>query len=318
LAEIMEKDKERIALIQEWYGYCVTSDTSRQKFFVAEGEGGNGKKVLFDTLAALVGENNVSHVPMELFGERFQLTPTLGKLVNIASEIGKIDDGAEGVLKAFTSGDRMYFDRKGVPGVQARPTARLVFATNNLPRFQDRSEGINRRIILLPCRVTIPLEQQDPHLAEKMHEELPGIFNWALEGLRRLRRQRRFTEPALSLKAHADHRLDSNPARLFLTEHYTADANLTAACEDVYGTFRDWCLDNGFTALDSRAFGKEVARAFPTAIRVKRGKRTARRWEYTGIGPRRAAFSLVPHVSHVSHVPIPGSIAKGRSRKRKE
>ena len=92
-------------------------------------------------LTALLGEHNVAHVPLELFGQRFQLTMTLGKLANIAAEVGDLDKAAEGVLKAFTAGDRMDFDRKGIPGIEAYPTARLVLATNNRPRFSDRSSG---------------------------------------------------------------------------------------------------------------------------------------------------------------------------------
>jgi phage/plasmid-associated DNA primase len=56
----------------------------------------------------------VSHVRVELFAQRFQLTMTLGKLANISYDTGKIDESAEATIKEFTSGDRMYFDRKGL------------------------------------------------------------------------------------------------------------------------------------------------------------------------------------------------------------
>jgi putative DNA primase/helicase len=103
LDQVLEHDQERIALVQEWYGYCLTPDTTLQKLLIVVGEGANGKSAFADTLAALLGHDNVSHVPLELFGERFQLTATLGKLANIATEIGDIDGAAEGTLKAYTS-----------------------------------------------------------------------------------------------------------------------------------------------------------------------------------------------------------------------
>lgn len=100
------------------------------------------KSVMCSVLTAVLGEGNVSHTPLEAFGLRFSLMPTLGKLANIASEVGELDRVAEGFLKSFTSGDRMQFERKFKEPIEAIPTAKLVLATNNRPRFSDRSGGL--------------------------------------------------------------------------------------------------------------------------------------------------------------------------------
>jgi putative DNA primase/helicase len=156
LDEVLEGDTELIHLLQEWFGYVCVADTSMQQFLILEGDGRNGKSVLLDVLMAMLGHDNVSRVPLESFGTRFQLTHTLGKLANIVAEIGELHRTDEGHLKAFVSGDAMYFDRKGIPGVDAIPTARLVFATNNRPRFGDRSDGIWRRVVVIPFRYQVP------------------------------------------------------------------------------------------------------------------------------------------------------------------
>src|SRR5439155_21060286 len=127
--------------------------------------GANGKSVVLDTLTSVLGPENVSHVRAELFAQRFQLTSSLGKLANISYDTGEINESAEATIKEFTGGDRMYFDRKGVPGVMAYPTARLILATNHDPRFADRSKGIWRRMIVVPFRVSIERDKQDPQLA---------------------------------------------------------------------------------------------------------------------------------------------------------
>jgi P4 family phage/plasmid primase-like protien len=272
LDQMLESDRERLDLLQEIFGYCLTFDTSRQKFFVCEGEGSNGKSVVLNVLTALVDPSNVSNVALEVFGERFQLTPTLGKLVNIASETDRLARVAEGTLKQFTGGDRMLFDRKNLSPVQAYPTARLVIATNNRPAFADRSEGLWRRMILIPFRVRIPDSAQDPQLADKLKTELPGIFNWAVEGLRRLKRHDRFTIPALSAEALAEYKAQSNPARVFLTETCVADPKGEVICALLYRQYADWCQTNGYDALNSAELGGEVRRAFPGTER-KRGQR---------------------------------------------
>ncbi|TXT21170.1 MAG: hypothetical protein FD138_4088, partial [Planctomycetota bacterium] len=160
LAKNLEGDAERIGILQEWFGLCLVTDTSFQKFLLMVGEGANGKSVACAVLTALLGAANVSNVPLEGFGQRFQLMQTVGKLANIAAEIGEVDKVAEGHLKAFTSGDRMQFERKYRDPIELTPTARLVLATNNLPRFADRSGGLWRRMILMPFRVTIPAAER--------------------------------------------------------------------------------------------------------------------------------------------------------------
>jgi uncharacterized protein DUF5906 len=155
-------DKGRIALLQQWFGYCLTADTTQQKLVVAVGDGQNGKSVALDVLTATLGPEKVSDVRLELFAQRFQLTMTLGKLANISYDTGKIDESAEATIKEFTGGDRMYFDRKGITGVTAYPTARLILATNHEPRFADRSNPDFTEALsgfLLPTPPTKRVEQ---------------------------------------------------------------------------------------------------------------------------------------------------------------
>src|SRR6185295_924796 len=111
-------------------------------------------------------------------------------------------------------------DRKGIRGVEAYPTARLIMATNHEPRFKDRSRGIWRRMMIVPFNVAIPSDRQDPQLTTKLKTELPGIFNWAIEGLREFRRVGRFTIPAICQSALEQLRSDSNPAVEFLAENF--------------------------------------------------------------------------------------------------
>jgi phage/plasmid-associated DNA primase len=47
---------------------------------------------------------------------------TLNRLVNIAPEVNETARLDEGMLKQFISGDRMYCDRKGRPGMDAKPS----------------------------------------------------------------------------------------------------------------------------------------------------------------------------------------------------
>jgi putative DNA primase/helicase len=285
LAETFEGDEDRIALLQEWFGYCLIVDTSFQRFLILVGEGANGKTVLVNILIALLGEQNVSHVPLELFKERFQLTPTLGKLANIVSEIGRLDPVAEATVKAFVAGDAMYFDRKNQDGVNTRPTARVILAANTLPEFADRSRGLWRRLILVPCNVSIPVERQDRQLGETLKAELPGIFNWSLQGLRRLLAQRRFTDPTVCRQFLEANQAERNPERAFLLEEVRQRPEASVVCGELYARCQTWCEDNGYVCGNPRQFGKEVQRAFPGVKRQRDpgGRGAARPYRYLGL-----------------------------------
>jgi P4 family phage/plasmid primase-like protien len=206
-------------------------------------------------------------VPLEGFSQRFAMAETLGKLANLCPEVGEIDRTCEGVLKSYISGDSMFFEKKGKDPFTARPTARLVIATNNIPRFADRSEGIWRRLLIVPMNVVIPPAERTPGMDKEEHwaAELPWILNWALEGLRRLRCIGwRFPQPEACRVALEEHRLESDPARSFLLEHYSAcpDGEPVPAAE-LYSHYQLWCTQNGHrNPLNNIIFGRQIRRMF--------------------------------------------------------
>lgn len=292
-AENLDHDPQRLAIAQEWAGYLLTPDTGMQRFMVLEGEGANGKSVYCAGLEAILGRENVSHVPLELFAQRFALTSTLGKLANIAAECGELDRVAEGYLKSFTGGDRMTFDRKNKSPVEASPSARLVLSTNNRPRFSDRSGGLWRRMLLMPFLSEVAEDRRvygmDKPEWWQRAGELPGMFNWAVAGLYRLRQQRRFTHSALCSEAVEDYRLEVNPARAFLVGHYEHCEHASVGTADLYEAYAKWCRSNGYHPLGERQFGKEVRRTFPRAQRRRGGSRGDRFWFYGGIAEKNDA-----------------------------
>ena len=286
----LEGDTERIALLQQFSGYCLTPSSSAHKFLFCEGEGANGKSVYCAAMTGMLGTANVSSVPLEHFGERFALYPTIGKLANIASEVGEIDRVAEGILKAYTTGDAIQFDRKHRDPITARPTAKLVFASNNRPRFSDKSGGLWRRMILMPWRITIPEAERvrgmDTPKWWQDQGELPGILLWAIAGLWQLEQQGGFTKSAICEAGLAEYRAESNPTRMYLEENFYADPVSDVQCDDAYLPYAEWIKSNGFKPLSSGSFGHEVRRAFPK-VEKRQIMRLGNRFSvYCGIAKR--------------------------------
>lgn len=282
-----DMDPERLKVLQEWAGYVLTPDLGEQKFLILEGEGSNGKSVYTAAVTAMLGEENVSTVPLEVFGERFDRTATIGKLLNAAGDCGELDKVAEGYIKPFTSGDRMYFDRKGIGGLTCRPTARLMVATNQRPRFSDRSKGIWRRMLLIKFDVEITREKRIKGMDSvefwNRSGELPGMLNWALRGLARLRAQQGFTDCESMNREIEDYKDEVNPARSFLVQYVEESASGKIRSGLLFSFYKTWCAQNNYHPLGEKSFGREVKRKFPKMERRNGGTRERRFYEYCGI-----------------------------------
>jgi putative DNA primase/helicase len=277
-------DKELINVLQEFVGYCLVRDYRFHRFLMIEGQANTGKSTFTKVFTALLGEENVSHVPLEMFSERFGLTPTLGKLANIVSEVGELDTIAEAKLKMYTAGDPLTFDRKFKDAINQVPTARLVLATNTRPRLPDKSDGIWRRLILIPFRRKVTPDMEILHFDKILiSEELAGVFMWALEGLHRLFTNGKFTESKTIAEEVAEYKEENNPAKVFLSENFVAEADGNCDSSDMYMEYQEWCKANGYNALNSINFGKEIKRVFPNVKRRKVKRDGISRWFRDGI-----------------------------------
>jgi P4 family phage/plasmid primase-like protien len=277
-------DPAKTLCLQEWFGYSLVHDLSYQIFLEMVGQGGNGKSVVLAALAATVGEDNVSAVSLERLGDRFDLAATRGKLLNIIADATEVDKLAEAILKAFVSGDPVQYERKFKDPYRGKPTARIVLATNNPIHFSDKSEGIFRRRLVLPFLARIQKSERILNMDKaswwEASGELPGILNWALSGLYRIRRQGEFTVPRTSQEAANSLRVQADPARRFLLENCQETAGMKIGKMSLYSSYRSWCEDNGHQPVASNRFGVAVTTVFAG---VKDGKLEVN----TGTGRRR-------------------------------
>lgn len=268
LTQIMQGNQEYIRLLQQWAGYVLRNDLREQKFLLCTGEGANGKGVLFEIMAAMVGDANTSNIQLELFSDKFELSDTYGKIINFMSESNSsIDCNSETRLKAFVAGDRMTFQRKFKEPFSAVPTAKVMMSSNDPPRFNDKSGAIWRRIIRVPFNLNIPEEQWDKDLAEKLKKELSGILNWAIKGLVDLNKNG-FIKPEGADVLIEEYRQDSDPCRAFLKEHYRELTDEDCPVDeiiktDLYNHYKKYCEEGGYHALSDRNFGKQLKRTFP-------------------------------------------------------
>lgn len=221
LKEVLPENGHR-AVLQEFLGlvYADRSQLSVEKFAIFVGKGANGKSVIFEVLRRVLGRDNVSTLDSAQLTSERMVPYVKGKRLNFSPDVRRSAE-FDSALKALASGQdvtgrRIYGDAELV---SCPP---LVFALNEMPRFRDTSDAFFRRILLFSFRVQIPPEKQDRGLVGKICEtDLPGIFNWLMEGRARLLSSGGSFTPCdqmdqdlFSLRLDADS--EAHPARAYL------------------------------------------------------------------------------------------------------
>ena len=204
LTEIFRDDSdqfEKAFLVCEAIGYSLLSSTEYEKFFLLIGPGANGKSVLMETLASLVGHHHVAAVQPSQFDNRFQRAHLHCKLVNLVTEIAEGHTIKDAELKALVSGELTTAEHKHKTPFEFQPYATCWFGSNHMPHTRDFSDALFRRAIIIPFNRTFAEDEQDKHLKSKLKEELPGILNLALEALAGVFKRGQFTSTESCEKA---------------------------------------------------------------------------------------------------------------------
>lgn len=218
LDDIFRGDEPLIQVMQEVFGNCLLDTCKAERAIFWYGTGANGKSVLADILTALIGPDQVSHVQLSSFSDRFGLQAIVNKKVNVSAEneMGVSALNTESI-KGIISGDRLNISRKYKEDLSIQPTTKLIFLVNTLPGVTDTSHGFYRKMLILPFQRVFQQHEMDKHLREKLLLELEGILCWALQGAARLyKNQFTFSEASQVQEALESYRLEQNPVPQFL------------------------------------------------------------------------------------------------------
>lgn len=155
----------------EWvdiiYNIIVPNTKPMFHIFYDDGVGGTGKSTLLEVLTKIVGEQNVSNVLLDQFGNRFIFSNMLGKYLNIGDDNGRNDELQNvGTLKSIVTGNRVTIDRKNMQPIECRIFAKQLFATNILPYIDFTDGGLMRRLNIVLMNKVIPSNMDLPDLNE--------------------------------------------------------------------------------------------------------------------------------------------------------
>ncbi len=180
------------------------------------------------------------------------------KLVNYASEINGNLEAAR--FKALVSGEPIEARRPYGQAFILENYARLIFNSNELPRDVEHTQAFFRRFLIIPFTVTIPEDRQDKELSKRIIEnELPGVFNWILEGLQRVSTQRNFSYCEAAERELLKFRKESDSVEMFLDErNYKSDQDNYMSIKEIYTDYRAFCFEDGFKPVGKTKFNRRL------------------------------------------------------------
>lgn len=252
-----EKNSQNV--LMEYFGYILTKNFTLEKILIILGTGSNGKSVLFDVINALLGPENVSTISMNhLCDTNGYYRATLGtKLLNYTNEFGgKIDLQ---MLKKLVSGEPLDARLPFGNPITVRDYSKFIINSNNLPNV-EHTHAFFRRQLIIPFKVTIKDSEKDIHLAKKIiKNELPGVLNLVLKGLKRLILQNGFSESQEIKDEIEKYQLESNTVSQFLDEEgWEKSTSNKIRATEFYSEYVKYCKENNLKICTGPNFRKRL------------------------------------------------------------
>lgn len=249
-------------VLAEYCGYIFAKQLKLEKALILYGDGANGKSVFFDILTAMLGKANVSNYDMGSLCDDsgYYRAMIQNTLVNYGSEIGTSKQYKSDTFKKLVSCEPIQARLPYRPPFEIQGYARLMFNANTLPQNVEQTNAYFRRFLIIPFEVTIPPAEQDKDLAKKIvADELPGVLNWVLDGLKRVVKNRDFSPCAAADKALETYKVESCSVLSFVTEnYYVADTKNAVPLQALFEEYRTYCYNNGFVAASNKTFSKRL------------------------------------------------------------
>ncbi len=244
----VQPDAAMRAYIQRWLGLSLTG-LMVQKLAFWYGAGANGKSVLIDLIARMMGNYAATAKIESLTGRNKRgggdatpdLVPLIGARLVRASEPEEGERFQEGLIKELTGGEPILVRALHSDFVQVKPRFKLTISGNHKPEIRGTDDGIWRRLMLVPWDVQIPEKDRDLLLGEKLWAERSGILNWLEAGLLAYL-EFGLAEPPQVLAATQEFREESDPVGAFLTTccHVSGEERDRISARDLGEAFNFW------------------------------------------------------------------------------
>ncbi|OUB74549.1 DNA primase [Bacillus thuringiensis serovar zhaodongensis] len=272
LNKIAVNDKTIRSILEEILGYILFRRNEFAATFILTGNGSNGKSSYLKIIRQLVGEENASSLDLNELDQRFKTAELFGKLANIGDDIGKGYIKESSVFKKLSTGETLNVERKGKDPFDFTNYAKLIFSANEMPRINDFTDGLGRRLQIVPFKAKFTPEDEDydPFITDKLlsDESMQYILLLALKSLKRLLEEKKFTKSKAVEEELVKYQEENNPIISFVNnENIELERSVVG---DVYLQYKVYCAENGFQSVSNINFSKQISQLFGYKSHVQR------------------------------------------------
>jgi len=281
--------RDDIPVVEELFGYSLTPDYSIQRAFLFIGDGANGKSTELELLKHFLGKDNCANISLQAIeSHRFAVASLFGKLANIYADIPSTSMRHVGLFKMLTGGDTIGAEKKFKDAFSFVNHARLIFSTNKPPKVNEDSLAFWRRWIILDFPNKFEGPQADTRVLQKLttKEELSGLLNVALQGLKRLLSQHSYSYQPSPDEVATRYLKAADSVYAFVEDICEVDSDAWVSKDDLYDAFCAYCRDENIPLKGKEAFGRGLKNATNVRLTERRqrveGKET-RGWGGIGL-----------------------------------
>lgn len=279
LNKISCNSKDIRLLLEEMIGYCLIPTSKFQKAFILFGDGSNGKSSFLDMVINLLGEGNVSSLSLKELNHNFKLSEITSKMANIGDDISDEYLTDSSIFKKLVTGEEITVDKKNEQPYKIRNYAKMIFAANNLPATYDKSNGMMRRLAIIPFNAIIKKTDKDydPFILDKLTTDNAKsyLLKLAVNGIRRVFENNKFTEPQEVIGMINEYSKENNNVLQFLDNIDVENKESSV----VYNDYKYWCVENGVMNYKIRKFNSEIRSHTNLDLQIEKvGGKTVQIW----------------------------------------
>lgn len=247
--------KDMRVVIEEILGHILLVDRFPHKIFFLTGSGANGKSTFVEMITKFTGDLS-SHIDIANFDDGTSLISLIGKLVNVADDVDAIYLEKSKNLKTMASGNTV-----GARAIYSQPitlknTATLIFTANEPPVFKDKSDGIGRRLVILPFENKV--KERIYNLDELISTDNAKsyLLNLALQGVKRIYDNKlEMSRSATVEQATKQYYLDNDSVLAYLNDYPDINNN---PIRTIYEAYEEFCEDSNLKAVSLNKFSRRL------------------------------------------------------------
>lgn len=267
LQEIFKGDQELIDYTQKVLGYALVDEVREQHVWLSQGNGGNGKTMLFERTAeamgdyATVGDTSII-VDQKFQSKSFDLANMVGARRVTFSELKPGQKLNEDRIKRLSGDGKETAEAKFKQPFKFNPRFKMFIDTNSLPNVEEVTDAIWRRLRIIPFTQCFIKDspgclEPDTNLKAVLVEELPGILRWLVEGALKWQREGLDEPNSVKMPTQA-YRDDQDDMAEFIRECIVKDDNAQVSVSDLHKAYQSWFQGERWEMLEKVPFGKNL------------------------------------------------------------